>query len=88
MGDVPTTAELINQLFARHPNPATGRPYTATEIAIISGGRISQSHLYRLRAGQIRSPTRDTLLAFCEVFGVEAGYFFPELADRRDLTSQ
>lgn len=88
MRDVPTTAELINRLIATHPNPATGKTYTPIEIATASNGRITQSHLHRLRAGAIKSPTRETLLAFCEVFCVQAGYFFPELADRSDLTAQ
>lgn len=88
MGDVPTTAELINRLFATHPNPATGKPFTPIEIVLASKGRISQSHLHRLRAGNIKSPTRETLLAFCEVFAVESSYFFPELAGRSDLTPE
>lgn len=88
MRHVPTTAELINQLFATHPNPATGRTYTPIEIVVASRGRISPSHLHRLRAGSIKSPTRETLLAFCEVFCVQCSYFFPELADRSDLTPE
>ena len=88
MPDIPTTAELINRLFATHANPTTGKQYTATEVAVASKGRISQSHLHRLRAGEIKSPTRDTLLVLCEVFQVQAGYFFPELADRTELTPE
>lgn len=88
MRNVPTTSELINRLFATHPNPTTGRMYTPIEIAIASKGRISQSHLHRLRAGSIKSPTRETLLAFCEVFRVQSSYFFPELADQTDLTPE
>lgn len=84
--DVPIFTELVNRLFATHPNPKTGREYTAVEIVVVSQGEIAEGHLRRLRKGRIRNPTRETLLALCRVFRVQPIYFFPELADETDLT--
>ncbi|HEY0606443.1 MAG TPA: helix-turn-helix transcriptional regulator [Herpetosiphonaceae bacterium] len=85
--DVPTTTELINRLFETHLHPTEHRPYLPVEIVLKTEGVIQQSHLHRLRSGQIKNPTRETLLAFCRVFRVQPSYFFPELANETDLTS-
>lgn len=83
---MPTFTDLINQLFATHPNPQTGREYTAVEIVVVSQGKIAEGHLRGLRSGRIKNPTRETLLALCRVFRVQPIYFFPELAAEIDLT--
>lgn len=84
--DVPTITDLINRLFATHPNPETGLEYTPVEIVVVSRGKIAQSHLHGLRSGRIKNPTRETLLALCRVFRVLPTYFFPELAHETGFT--
>lgn len=83
---MPNFTELVNRLFATHPNPATGREYTAVEIVVVSQGAIAEGHLRSLRRGRIKNPTRETLLALCRVFRVQPIYFFPELADETEFT--
>lgn len=83
---VPSIADLIDRLMRTHHHPTKHREYTGMEIALRTNGVIQQSHLHGLRNGRIKNPTRETLLALCEVFSVSPLYFFPELADRADLT--
>ena len=84
--DLPTVTDLINRLFESHPNPETGKKFTDIEITIASRGKIKPSHLHGLRSGRIKNPTRETLLAFCEVFKKDPRYFFPELRNCADLS--
>ena len=84
--DVPTVADLINRLFEANPNPQTGKKFTDLEVAIATQGKITPSHLHGLRSGRIKNPTRETLLALCEVFNKDPRYFFPEIRHRTDLT--
>lgn len=83
---VPTVTDLIIHLFESHPNPHTGKRFTDLEVALVTNGKIKPSHLHGLRSGRIKNPTRETLLALCEVFNKDPRYFFPELRDRIDLT--
>ena len=85
---IPTIAELVDQLMRTHQHPTEHREYTGMEIALRSGGVIQQPHLHGLRSGRIKNPTRETLLALCQVFSVSPLYFFPELAGRTDLTPE
>ena len=83
---VPTVTELINQLFETHLHPTENRKYMTIEVALMTEGIIKQPHMHRLRSGEIKNPTRETLLALCKVFRVSPVYFFPELDNEIDLT--
>ncbi len=75
----PTVAELVDRLFTTHRHPS-GREYTYFEVSLLMEGAIQPPHLHALRRGNSTNPTRKTLLARCQFFGVPAAYFFPELA--------
>lgn len=75
-----TVAELVNALFATH-RKSNGREYSNADVAKALNGRVDPSHLSRLRAGQIKNPSRETLLALCTFFKVPSSYFFPELKE-------
>lgn len=75
---IPTTAELIDQLFRTHRKP-DGKEYSHVELSSALGGALAPSHIGKLRAGTIRNPQRDTLLQLCQFFRVPPTYFFPEL---------
>lgn len=68
---------LVDQLFHTilHPN---GREYTYTEVADATG--MDASYIRKLRFNQIPNPGISTISALCRFFGVDASYFFPELA--------
>lgn len=76
-------AELVNDLFRTH-RKENGREYTNKEVCLALNGAIDQSHLSRLRNGQIENPGRDSLLALCQFFKVPSSYFFPELTPPAD----
>jgi transcriptional regulator with XRE-family HTH domain len=75
---IPTTAELIDQLFRTHRKP-DGKEYSYVELSSALGGALEPSHIGKLRAGTIQNPKRDTLLLLCQFFRVSPTYFFPEL---------
>src|SRR5512145_3261988 len=78
MNSMKTVAELVDDLFRSHRKP-NGREYSYTEVAEYLNGVLDPSHLSKLRYGQIKNPSRETLLALCRFFKVPASYFFPEL---------
>ena len=75
-----TIAELVDNLFKTHKKPS-GREYTYVEVAETLQGAIDPSHISKLRAGHIKNPSRETLLALCRFFKQPSRYFFPELED-------
>src|SRR5262245_31057649 len=75
-----TIAELVDHLFKTIKKP-TGREYTYVEVAETLQGAIDPSHISKLRAGHIKNPSRETLLALCRFFKQPSSYFFPELDD-------
>lgn len=79
MSNVPSFAELLNDLFRRRRRP-DGREYTYMEVALALDGAIEPAHLSRLRNGKIANPGREAILALCRFFEVAPAYFFPELA--------
>lgn len=79
-----TFAELLDHLFTEVHPPGRG-PYTYGEVASAiqkaSGDEskgVSASAIQQLRTGQKKNPTRYTIKALAEFFGVPAGYFFDE----------
>jgi transcriptional regulator with XRE-family HTH domain len=73
-----TVAELIDALFRSHRKP-DGREYTYREVSEALEGKLTPSHIGKLRSGVIEDPKRETLLALCQFFSVPPDYFFPEL---------
>jgi ESX-1-secreted protein regulator len=77
-------AELLDHLF-REIHPANRGPYTYGEVAegirAASGGEgrgLTASAIQQLRTGAKKNPTRHTIKALADFFGVPAGYFFDE----------
>lgn len=78
---VPTMADLVEALFKNHLHPS-GREFTLYEASLGMKGAVTPPQIHQIRKGKSKNPTRETLLAFCLFFGVEANYFFPELAGK------
>ena len=68
---------LVDHLFRTIPHPS-GREYTYTEVADATG--MDASYIRKLRFNHIPNPGISTISALCRFFGVDASYFFPELA--------
>lgn len=81
--------QLLDHLFRKVHPPGRG-PYTYAEVAQAiqeasgdEGRGISASAIQQLRSGQKKNPTRHTIKALADFFGVPAGYFFDdEVAER------
>lgn len=85
----PTFAQLLDHLFQEVHPPSRG-PYTYAEVAegirqASSGeGRgVTASAIQQLRTGAKRNPTRHTIKALADFFGVPAGYFVDGAAAER-----
>ncbi len=84
-------AGLLNQLFQTVVDPKSGRPYTNAEISALTQGRLSAEEIGQMRAGTLRNPNRDQLLALSDAFDIDPSYWFgrgerrpvldPELAE-------
>lgn len=77
-------AELLDHLF-REIHPANRGPYSYGEVAegisAASAGEgrgLTASAIQQLRTGTKKNPTRHTIKALADFFGVPAGYFFDE----------
>ena len=68
-------ARLLNQLFKRLPNPHTDRPYTNEELALGSSGDLTEEEIETMRDGRLADPPQIKLLALCEAFNVDFGYW-------------
>ncbi len=68
---------LVDHLFRTILHPG-GREYTYSEVADATG--MDASYIRKLRFNQIPNPGISTISALCRFFGVDASYFFPELA--------
>lgn len=77
-----SVAELVDALFKSNTK-ADGREVNYTEIAATMreqyGRLLDPSLIRKVRAGQVKNPSRETLLMLCQFFKVPASYFFPEL---------
>ncbi|WP_327279078.1 MULTISPECIES: helix-turn-helix transcriptional regulator [unclassified Streptomyces] len=85
----PTFAQLLDHLF-REVHPPSRGPYTYAEVAegirkVSSGeGRgVTASAIQQLRTGVKQNPTRHTIKALADFFGVPAGYFVDGAAAER-----
>ena len=86
-----TLAGLLNHLFETLVDPESGRPYTNAEISAATQGRLSDTEIAQMRAGELRNPNRDQLLALSDAFDIDPSYWFgrgerrpvlrPELAE-------
>ena len=68
---------LVDHLFQTIQHPS-GREYTYSEVAEATG--MDPSYIRKLRLNHIPNPGISTISALCRFFGVNASYFFPELA--------
>lgn len=82
-------AELLDYLF-KQVHPDNRGPYTYAEVAEgiqeASGGQgkgLTASAIQQLRTGAKKNPTRHTIKALADFFGVPAGYFVDEEAAHR-----
>lgn len=73
-----SVAELLGRLIASITNRRTGLPFTSAEIAAQSDGRLTESDVEAMLAGELENPSRMQLLALCDVFNVDLSYFFGE----------
>lgn len=82
---VPTIADLINDLFRTH-RKSNNKEFSTYEVAqaIREQGytQTTASHIAKLRRGEVANPTRELLLGLCIFFEVSPTYFFPELGNR------
>ncbi|MFI1261062.1 MULTISPECIES: helix-turn-helix domain-containing protein [Streptomyces] len=85
----PTFAQLLDYLF-REVHPPSRGPYTYAEVAegirqasVGEGRGVTASAIQQLRTGAKRNPTRHTIKALADFFGVPAGYFFDGAAAER-----
>ena len=65
----------LNYLFEAIRNDKTGGPFTDEEVAKNSLGRLSTEDVARLRASDLPDPSREMLLALCDVFDVDFSYW-------------
>ncbi|MFE5536916.1 helix-turn-helix domain-containing protein [Streptomyces sp. NPDC056519] len=85
----PTFAQLLDHLF-REVHPPSRGPYTYAEVAegirrasTGEGRGVTASAVQQLRTGTKRNPTRHTIKALADFFGVPAGYFVDRAAAER-----
>jgi len=87
-----TFAQLLDYLF-KEVHPENRGPFTYAEVAEgiqeaqeASGGEgrgLTASAIQQLRTGAKKNPTRHTIKALADFFGVPAGYFVDEEAAHR-----
>ena len=69
-------AGLLNHLFDTMVDPRSGMAYTEAEISALAQGRLSAEEIGRMRAGSLRNPSRDQLLALSDAFDIDPSYWF------------
>lgn len=67
---------LLKNLFESVPNENTGMPFTVPEIAERSGHKLTEAELQQMLAGELETPSLDTVLAISEAFGMDFSYWF------------
>lgn len=67
--------ERLERLFRVVVNEETGEPYTNADVAASSRGRLTEADVEAIREGRDADPTWESVLALCDVFGVEPSYF-------------
>lgn len=84
--DDDSIAARLNYLFDAIPNDKTNAPFTEEEVAKYTFGRLSEKDVRRLRTGELKDPSREALLALCDVFDIDFSYW-DERADQLQLLS-
>lgn len=74
----PLMADLVNQLFELRRRE-DGSEFSNREVGLSLQKTNPGAHIAKIRSGEIKNPTRETLLVLCRFFHVEPSYFFPEL---------
>ncbi|MDV9173045.1 helix-turn-helix transcriptional regulator [Streptomyces sp. W16] len=87
--EAPTFAQLLDYLF-KEVHPDNRGPFTYAEVAEgiqeasgSEGRGLTASAIQQLRTGAKKNPTRHTIKALADFFGVPAGYFVDEEAAQR-----
>lgn len=83
--DKRSLADLLEHLFDVVENFRTGEPYTAREVAQLSGGKLTEEEVEGMLRGDLENPTLEQVLALSDVFGVDPGYWLSSPADAARL---
>ena len=69
-------ADRLNALFDTHRRE-DGEPFSNVEIAQRTNNELEASYIGKLRKGErFTNPTRSTIIAIADAFGIEPDYFF------------
>lgn len=74
----------LDYLFDAIPNDKTGESFTEVDVARLSLGRLGERDVSGMRSGELANPSREMLLALCDVFDVDLSYW-DERADQAEL---
>lgn len=85
-------ADRLNHLFEVVKDASTGQYLGSADVARASLGDLTEQEVEDLRAGRIKSPSVDQVLALSEVFGVDPSYFLdrnekPPLLDEEAMNA-
>ena len=69
-------AELLKMLFESVNNDNTGASFTASEIAERSEQKVTVDELEQMLAGELETPSLETVIAISEAFGIDLSYWF------------
>lgn len=83
--DKRSMADLLGHLFKVVENFRAGEPYTAREVAQLSGGKLTEEEVGNMLRGDLENPTLEQVLALSDVFGVDPGYWFSSPSDTARL---
>lgn len=67
---------LLKNLFESVPNENTGMPFTVSQIVERSGQKVTEAELQQMLAGELETPSLETVLAISEAFGMDFSYWF------------
>lgn len=87
---LPSGADLaakVNRLFEQVPK-RSGRPYTNSEVAALSSGRLTEEEVSLMRSNRYGTPTKGKLLGFCNAFDVPFSYWTEPVGPARPALSE
>ncbi|MDP9474278.1 MAG: hypothetical protein M3R38_00990 [Actinomycetota bacterium] len=84
----PSLARALTVLMQTSLNDRTGKPFTAEDVARLSGGRLTPDQVRGLQTGELTDPAMSQLVALSEVFGVEPGFWYSPSKDLMTLDGE
>ena len=81
----PSLARAVSLLLRTTTNSRTGKPFTAEDVARLSGGQLTPDQVRGLQTGELTDPAMSQLMALSEVFGVEPGFWYSPSEDLLSL---